>query len=383
VRSNTALGIFGLEVQVPESRVKGETVDISTIAEYGWYEWVKYRDTAASFPVSKIQLGRDLGAEIDIGPAMLCKILKTNGQVIYRTPVRSLTLDEIQSLTEIAKRLKFETSVEEKLGKAMLEAYFKDDPYFVDFVTPTFEPYEDDEVPASKMPDIDYVDDDHDVDTYDQYVGSQVRVPIGGKIRSGKVMRRKRELDGTWKGRANVKPMMDSRTYEIEFLNGRSDEYTANVNAENMYAQCDTKGNQLKIMDCIIDHKKDGHALEHANMYTKHGINKQVRKTTKGWHLCVEWKYGTTSWERIIDLKESNPVEVDEYAVGKKLEDAPAFVCWVRYVLKKRSHILATVAKRYHKQTRKFGIEVPRSWDDCVRPDKENDSNLWQNSVRK
>jgi hypothetical protein len=191
VRFNTALDIFGLEGKVPESRVKGETADISTIAEYGWYEWVKYRDTAENFPVSKKQLGRDLGAAIDIGPAMSRKILKANGQILYRTSVRSLTLDEIQSPTEIAERLKFDTSVEEKLGKSMLEADFKDDPDFADFVTPMFEPYEDEKVPASKMPDIDDVDDDHDVDTYDQYVGAQVRAPIGGKIRSGKVMRSK------------------------------------------------------------------------------------------------------------------------------------------------------------------------------------------------
>jgi hypothetical protein len=117
VRSNTALYIFGLEGQVPESRAKGETADISTIAEYGWYEWVNYRDTAASFPVSKIQLGRDLGAAIDICPAMSRKILKANGQVLYRTSGRSLTLDEIQSPTEIAERLKFDASVEETLGK--------------------------------------------------------------------------------------------------------------------------------------------------------------------------------------------------------------------------------------------------------------------------
>jgi hypothetical protein len=62
VRYNTALDIFGLEGQLPESILKGETTDISTIDEYGWNEWVKYRDTAASFPVSKIQFGRDLGA---------------------------------------------------------------------------------------------------------------------------------------------------------------------------------------------------------------------------------------------------------------------------------------------------------------------------------
>jgi hypothetical protein len=51
---HTSLDIFGVEGQVPESKVKGDTVDISTISEYEWYEWVKFRDTAAKFPVSKI-----------------------------------------------------------------------------------------------------------------------------------------------------------------------------------------------------------------------------------------------------------------------------------------------------------------------------------------
>jgi hypothetical protein len=105
-------------------------------------------------------LGRDLGAAIDIGTATSRKILKANGQVLYRTSARSLSLDMIHSPTEIAERLKFDTSVEEKLGKYMLEADFKYDPDFSDFVTPTFEPYEDDEVPASKMPDIDDINDE-------------------------------------------------------------------------------------------------------------------------------------------------------------------------------------------------------------------------------
>jgi hypothetical protein len=95
VISHTFLDIFGLEGQVPESKVKYETVDISTIAEYARYEWVKFHDTSAKFPVSKIQLGRDLGAAIDIGPAMARKILKNNVCVIYRTIVRPLTPDGI------------------------------------------------------------------------------------------------------------------------------------------------------------------------------------------------------------------------------------------------------------------------------------------------
>jgi hypothetical protein len=92
--------------------------------------------------------------------------------------------------------------------------------------------------------------------------------------------------------------------------------------------------------------------------------------------LCVEWKYGTTSWERLEDLKERNPVEVSEYSAVKSLLDTPDFVWWAPHVLKKRTIIIADVTKRYHKRTHKLGIEVPQSWDDCVRLDKVNDSTL-------
>jgi hypothetical protein len=59
------------------------------------------------------------------------------------------------------------------------------------------------------MPDIDDIKEEHDVDMYDQYVGAQVRVPIGDEILSEKVIRHKRELDGTVRGRANVNSMLD------------------------------------------------------------------------------------------------------------------------------------------------------------------------------
>jgi hypothetical protein len=96
------------------------------------------------------------------------------------------------------------------------------------------------------MPNIDDIKEEHDVDTFDQYIGAHVRVPIGEEIRSGKVSRRKREMDG-------------------------------NVIAENMYAQCDIEGRQYNLMDGIVDHKTDGHAVEPADMYIKHGSNKKVR----------------------------------------------------------------------------------------------------------
>jgi hypothetical protein len=73
------------------------------------------------------------------------------------------------------------------------------------------------------MPYIDDVKDEDDFDTYDQYVGAHVRVPNGDRIRSGKAVGIKRELDGTVRGRAIANSMLDTRIYEIEFTDGRSD----------------------------------------------------------------------------------------------------------------------------------------------------------------
>jgi hypothetical protein len=56
-----------------------------------------------------------------------------------------------------------------------------------------------------------------------------VRVPIGDEIQSEKIVRWKSELDGTVKRQANANSMLDARTYEMEFPDGNSDEYTANI----------------------------------------------------------------------------------------------------------------------------------------------------------
>jgi hypothetical protein len=131
------------------------------------------------------------------------------------------------------------------------------------------------------------IDDIDDVNTYDQYVGAQVRVPVGDEIHSGKFVRRKRELDRNVKGLANTNSMLYNRPYEIEFPDGSSDEYSANVISDNMYTQCDEEGNKFNIMESIVDHTTDGHAMERGDMYIKHGSNKQVSNTI-GWHVCVE-----------------------------------------------------------------------------------------------
>jgi hypothetical protein len=382
VRSSTALDIFSLEGQAPDTIVKGHTSDISPLAEYAWYEWVKFRDTGQSFPDSKEWLGRDLRPAIDIGPAMSRKVLKINGQVMFRVSVRGLTLDEMQSPDKEKRRQEYDEAIKVKLGKGMQYHEFELDPDLADFVMPTHECYTYKKEPAFEMPGIDDLDE-HDVDTYDQYVGASVQLSIGDRVQTGKVTGRKRGLDGVARGKASANPILDTITHNVEFPDGRSEEYTANIIAENMNAQCDEEGNQFLMLHASVGHKTDGHIVERADMYIKVGSNIQIRKTTKGWHLCVKWKYGKTSWERLTDPKESNHVEVAEYATTKNLHDEPSFDLWVTHVLKKRHRIIAAVTKRYHKRTHKFGIQVHNTWDEAVKLDEGNGNTIWQDAIRK
>ncbi len=381
VRSLTAHDIFKLDGQVPETVVSGETADISPFALFKWYEWVMFRDTSVTYPDDAMVLGRDLGPAIDIGPAMTRKVLKQNGQVVYRSTVRSLTPDELADESTKKKREEFTEKVNAVLGDGFKYEDFASDPELVDLDTPTFSNYADDD--DGEMPQVPDADDEPDADTHDQYVGAEVTLPIGDKMLSAKVRRRKRAIDGSLVGKANSNPILDTRTYEVEFADGQTAELSANVIAQNMYAMCDLEGNQFLLLKGIVDHRKDGSAIERADMFVQRGSNRHYRKTTKGWQLCVEWKDGSTSWERLADLKESNPVELADYAIAHGIENEPAFAWWVPFTIKRRDRIIAAVNNRYHKRTHKFGLEVPKTYDDCIRIDRENGNTLWQDAIRK
>ncbi len=68
------------------------------------------------------------------------------------------------------------------------------------------------------------------------------------------------------------------------------------------------------------------------------------------------WHDGSTSWEPLCNLKESNPVELAEYAIAHHIANEPAFAWWVPYAVKKRDRIIAHLTTRYKKCTHKFGI---------------------------
>ena len=105
--------------------------------------------------------------------------------------------------------------------------------------------------------------------------------------------------------------------------------------------------------------------------------------TTKGWKLLCSWKDGSSSWVPLKDLKESNPIEVAEYAVANKISEEPAFIWWVRSFLRKRDRIIKKVNKRHLKRTHKYGIEVPRDVKHALEIDERTGTDYWQKAIKK
>ena len=194
--------------------------------------------------------------------------------------------------------------------------------------------------------------------TFVQYVGAEVMLPTGDGNEKGRVKDRKRNSDGQVVGVANLNPILDTRVYAVEVPDGMVGEYAAHVIADHMlFSLSDPEGNQMLPLEAIVAHWKDGQAVRKADMYVFRDGRQNLRKTTKGWQLCVEWKDGsTTTWERLADVKEWHPVEVAEYAIAHDVQDEQAFVWWVADTIDNRNRIIAAVKQRVAKKNEKFRL---------------------------
>ncbi len=82
-------------------------------------------------------------------------------------------------------------------------------------------------------------------------------------------------------------------------------------------------------------------------------------------------------------MKESNPVQVAEYATACNIAEEPAFAWWVPYVLRKRDVIVSAVNSRVKWTSHKYGIEVPTSVKNAIEVDCKNKNSLWADALKK
>ena len=377
IRSHTAHGIYALDGETPEWKMKGSTADISQICKYSWYEWVMFRDSSHQDPKNTMILRRYFGPSIDVGSAMTTKILKENGEIMSRSTLRSLSPTKMENPAHIDSRKRFDASITLWLIPNAVTADFNHE-----HITPEFNYYDGDNKDGSPrhMPETPPIEIEPTPEVGDNYVNVEIMLPRSASLERGRVVSRKRDADGNPVGNADTNPILDSCQYEVLFDNGEVTELTVNVIATSMYARCDPDGNQYVLFDSFVDYRKKDTALSLPGQKIVVNGWALLCRSTVGWQLCCKWKDGLTSWEKPSDMKKSHPIETAEYAKAQEIDHEPAFNFWVPHVLKKREGIISLVKQRdaqYLKRTHKFGIEVPKSVKDTYDLDKKNDNTFW------
>jgi hypothetical protein len=385
IRRLTASQIPQLQGRVPAESVQGSTPDISQYAQFGWYEPVYYYDPQARFPSERKRLVRWIGVAEVSTEVMAFYILADTGKVVVRKDVWALSDDECGTTVVQEELAELKRKINSKLGDGIKDSAL--DPTIVDGVSPEIPDFifedEDEELvelqePGARRPNADVFTPA----TYDQYLTKKVLLSQGGEKHVATVTGRKRDHNGDPIGTRHPNPLLDTREYEVEFQDGSRDSVSANTVAENLFAQVDAEGRCHVILKEIVDHRTTGHALSKDDGFEvdRHG-RKQPKMTTRGWEIQVEWRDGTTSWVRLADLKESNPVELSEYAVANKLAEEPAFAWWVRDVLRRRDRIIKKVKSRYWERSHKFGIELPKSVKQALQTDQRTGTDVMRKAI--
>jgi hypothetical protein len=384
IRRLTAHDVPTLEGRVPAELIEGNTPDISEYAQFDWYQPVWYVDPAVSFPTDNKKLGRWIGVAHDVGAPLTSWILPASGRPVARSTVSPFTEEDAMTPAHAGDLVELDRAIAEKIGnkrpsKEVEQDFNKLHPEIPDDIflpEKETEPYE----PEAAMPEA----DEYTPETFDKYISAEVMLPVGGDLKRAKVTARKQDDNGNPVGLAHNNPILDTRLYEVEFPDGSTDAFSANVIAESMYSQIDDEGHSYQLLQEIIDHKSDGNAVVKDDGFTEQPDGTRMpRMTTKGWKLLVQWKDGTSNWIPLKDLKESNPVETAEYAVANKIAEEPAFAWWIRKVLRRRDRIIKKVKARYWRRTHKYGIELPKSVKEALKVDAMTGTDFWKKAIDK
>ena len=196
-------------------------------------------------------------------------------------------------------------------------------------------------------------------------------------------MGRKRNSDGLFIGRPHRNPILHSRVFTVSFPDGDEMDVAYNTIAEHLFSQVDEEGNQYQLFKEIVGHRKNKRAIDKADQYRMANGKSRKKQTTAGWDLEVEWADGSTSWLPLKELKETNSVEVAQYARDNRIIEEPAFDWWAAHVLKRRTRLIKMSQSRHKRSGYKFGIRIPRSTAEALEIDKEDKTTEWFDAIMK
>ncbi len=385
ILSLCASGRFDLQGRTSYEHVVGYTPDITEYVTFQWFQWCYYWDT----DIKEKRVCRWLGPAHKVGQAMTFYLLTDTAHFIARSTVIPIPDDELH--TDVVKTLtsRFMDAVESKIGNYKQPLYDSSNPNNI-YYQAFDDPIDDDDIIELSEEFIDFPTADQNeayFEELDHIIGAQVCLQDrdGSSPVLATVKGRKRDHLGNPVGTPNDNPILDSRVYNLQFPDGRVEEYAMNTIIEALHAQVDDDGYDIGFLNEIIGHRVDPSIAvpPDKGTYTVNGVDRPVR-TTLGWDIHVKWKDGSTNWIPLSLLKESSPVLLAEYAVAHELHNLPAFKWWVSHVLRRRDRIIKVVHNRCRKGPRlKYGVEVPNNVEEAIALDEKNNNTLWVDAIKK
>ena len=110
-------------------------------------------------------------------------------------------------------------------------------------------------------------------------------------------------------------------------------------------------------------------------------LNKRRKDSTKGWEVCIQWKYGSYTWNQVKDVTESFPLQLAEYAVLNQIADETEFSWWINKVLNKRYRIISKTASKYWQKRHNYGLRIPHTAKESIEIDKLNGDTFWWDDI--
>ena len=194
-----------------------------------------------------------------------------------------------------------------------------------------------------------------------EYVDMELGIPrVEDSLMHAILKQRKIDDNGNTIGTESTNPLVDTRAYEIEFIDGTTETLTANIIVENLLPQVDEEGHRHLLLDKIIEYRINNDAVHKSDAFIKTSTGDRRRNmTTKGWEICVLGKYGSTDWIPLKDLKKSYPIELAEFAQLHGIHEEAAFEWWMPYVDQKRKVMISKLKSKYWQRTHRYGIVIP------------------------
>ena len=262
INNLTAKDNFKLHGMTPHTATLAEEGDISSLCQFGWYEWCYYHEQTAAFPRNCEVLGQVLGPTQGEGNEMAQWVLKANGRGLLRQSLQPLTTAERHSLVEEKKCNVFNVLIERRMGTSINPPpTTQDQDPTMDETTKQNDLDNDINEPVESPDHEDILDSMGRIleqqPAFDKIINAEVMIQNGDEMAMGKVARQSLDADGRTTGTYHDNPFLNTITYNVEFSNGQVKKYGANIIAENMLTQVDSDGYSLSLMDSIIDHNKD------------------------------------------------------------------------------------------------------------------------------